>query len=92
MSQYCYICHKKIDLAILFGSYVKGIAHKDSDIDIYIDTRNNKLKEEVELIDSKISVKIGSYNQESILIKEIEKNHMIIKGVERYYEKNKFFG
>lgn len=82
----------KIQLAILFGSYAKGNATKDSDIDIYVDTTNNKLKEEVEFIDSKISVKIGSYNKESLLIKEIEKNHVIIKGMELYYEKNKFFG
>lgn len=83
--------NEKISLAILFGSYAKGIAKKDSDIDIYIDSKNNKLKEEIELIDSKISVKIGEYNKESLLIREIEKNHIIIKGVELYYEKNKFF-
>ena len=83
--------NNKIDLAILFGSYAKGIANKDSDIDVYIDTKDSKLKEEIELIDTKIIVKIGRYNKESILIKEIEKNHIIIKGFERYYEKNKFF-
>ena len=83
--------NEKINLAILFGSYAKGTAKKESDIDIYIDTTDKKLKEEVELIDSKISVKIGKYNKESLLIKEIEKNHIIIKGIEIYYEKNKFF-
>lgn len=81
----------KISLAILFGSYAKGIATKGSDVDIYIDTKNSKLKEEIELIDSKISVKIGGYSKGSLLIKEIEKNHVIIKGAELYYEKNKFF-
>ena len=83
--------NEKIHLAALFGSYAKGVATKDSDIDIYIDTKNNRLKEEVELIDSKISVKIGDYSKDSLLIKEIEKNHIIIKGPELYYEKNKFF-
>jgi len=83
--------NEKVNLAILFGSYAKGIAHKESDIDIYLDTTDNKLKEEIELIDSKISVKIGKYNKDSLLIKEIEKNHVIIKGVETYYEKSKFF-
>ena len=83
--------NEKISLAIIFGSYAKGIAKKDSDIDIYIDTKNSKLKEEVEMIDSKISAKIGAYDSESLLIKEIEKSHIIIKGVETYYEKNKFF-
>jgi predicted nucleotidyltransferase len=83
--------NEKISLAILFGSYAKNTAKKDSDIDIYLDTTDSKLKEEVELIDSKISVKIGKYDKDSLLIKEIEKNHVIIKGIEIYYEKNKFF-
>jgi len=83
--------NQKITLAILFGSYAKGSANKESDIDIYLDTNNSKLKDEVEHIDSKIIVKIGSYNKDSLLIKEIEKNHLIIKGIELYYEKNKFF-
>ncbi|MBS3127800.1 nucleotidyltransferase domain-containing protein [Candidatus Woesearchaeota archaeon] len=84
--------NEKISLAILFGSYAKGLARKESDIDIYIDTTNTALKEEIEHIDSKINVKIGKYNKDSLLIKEIEKNHVIIKGIEPYYEKNKFFG
>jgi len=80
-----------VKLAILFGSYAKGIAKKDSDIDIYLDLKDKKIKGRVEAIDSKINVKIGNYNKESLLIKEIEKNHVIMKGVEIYYEKNKFF-
>src|SRR3989344_5742918 len=83
--------NSKLPLTILFGSYAKSIARKESDIDIYIDTEDKKLKQEIELIDSKISVKIGKYNKSSPLIKEIEKNHVIIKGVETYYEKSKFF-
>jgi len=83
--------NKKITMAILFGSYAKGIATTNSDIDIYINTDNNKIKEEIEKIDSRISVKIGDYNKDSLLIKEIEKNHVIVKGVELFYEKNKFF-
>ena len=83
--------HKEIKLAILFGSYAKRLAHKDSDIDIYIETENKNLKKEIESINTNINVKIGKYNKNSLLIKEIEKNHAIIKGVERFYEKNKFF-
>ena len=83
--------NKKIGLVILFGSYAKGTAKKDSDIDIYIDTEDRSLKKEITLIDSKLSIKIGKYKKDSLLIKEIEKNHIIIKGIENYYEKNKFF-
>jgi len=83
---------KKIKLAILFGSYAKGLAGKDSDIDVFIETKNKNLKKELALIDSKLSIKIGTYNKENNLIKEIDKNHVIIKGIEYYYEKNQFFG
>ena len=82
---------KKIKLAVLFGSYAKGIAKPESDIDIYIDTANKKIKSEVSLIDSRLSIKIGKYNKSNLLTKEIGKNHVIIKGVEQYYDKNKFF-
>ncbi len=84
--------NSKITLAVLFGSYAKGTANKESDIDVYIDTTDRSLGGEVSLIDTKLSVKIGSYAKQSLLIKEIEKNHVIIKGVEDYYEKSKFFG
>ena len=83
---------KRIKLAVLFGSYAKGLAGEDSDIDIFIETKNQNLKKELALIDSKLSIKIGVYNKENNLIKEIDKNHVIIKGIEHYYEKNQFFG
>lgn len=78
--------NKKVSLAILFGSYAKGIARKNSDIDIYIETSNQGLKKEVEDLNMKLNVKIGKYNKNNLLIKEIEKNHIIIKGVERFHE------
>ncbi len=81
----------RITLAVLFGSYAKGVAGKESDIDIYIDTADRRIKKEVELIDSRISAKIGRYDRSQLLIREIEKNHVIIKGVEEYYEKSGFF-
>ena len=82
---------KRIKLAILFGSYAKGIAKSDSDIDIYIETSDKRIREDISLINTKMSIKIGKYDKSSLLIKEIEKNHVIIKGVEQYYENNKFF-
>jgi len=75
----------RIRLAILFGSYAKGIAKADSDIDIFIETTDTDLKRDIEMMDSRLSVKIGGYDKSSLLIKEIEQNHVIIKGVERYY-------
>lgn len=83
--------NKSITLAMLFGSYAKGNAHKDSDIDIYVETRNKDLKEKIEVINTRIRVKIGLYDKRNLLIKEIEKYHVILKGIEKYYEKNQFF-
>ena len=75
----------------MFGSYAKGIAKQDSDIDVYMDIMKNKLKQDIEKIDSRLSVKIGNYEKSNLLIKEIDKNHILIKGIEEYYEKNGFF-
>lgn len=82
---------KKGNLIVLFGSYAKFLAKQDSDIDVYVETRSRKVKEELESVYSKVKVKIGDFDPESHLIKEIIKNHIILKGVEYFYEKTKFF-
>jgi len=81
----------KNKLIILFGSYAKGIPKEDSDIDIYIETNDLKEKENIERINDLISVKTGRFSLNDLLIKEIIRNHVIIKGAEEYYEKIKFF-
>ncbi|MBU0471610.1 MAG: nucleotidyltransferase domain-containing protein [Nanoarchaeota archaeon] len=81
----------KSELIILFGSYAKETAKKESDIDIYIETTNQEVKEKVQKIYDLLSVKIGEFNPDNLLIKEIIKNHVIINGGEKYYEKVKFF-
>ena len=40
---------------------------------------------------SKLSIKIGKFNTKSLLIKEIIKNHIIIRGLEDFYERAEFF-
>ena len=83
--------NNKVKLAVIFGSYAKGLAKKDSDIDVYIEAKDQKLKREIELINSKINIQIGKYDKDNLLIKEIERNHVILKGAEEFYECNKFF-
>ena len=78
-------------LIILFGSYAKFIAKEDSDIDVYIYTSDKNVKKEIKNIYDKLSIKIGSFKKEDLLIQEIIKNHIIIQGGEIYYEKLKFF-
>ncbi|MEK6900125.1 MAG: hypothetical protein AABX05_03295, partial [Nanoarchaeota archaeon] len=62
------------------------LAKKDSDIDIYIETKNRNVKGSIEDIHSKISVKIGTFDTRSPLIKEIIKDHIIIRGIEAFYD------
>lgn len=76
-----------IPLAVLFGSYVKGTATKESDIDLYVETGDRTLKKEMEQKYPRLSVKMGAFDPSNLLIQEIQKNHVIVKGVERYYEK-----
>ncbi|MCX6814715.1 MAG: nucleotidyltransferase domain-containing protein [Candidatus Aenigmarchaeota archaeon] len=83
---------KRIMLAVIFGSYAKGNVKKGSDIDLYIETRDAGIKRDVEKLDSRLSVKTGLYDKESMLIREIEKSHIIIKGIEEFYGKAGIFG
>lgn len=77
----------KNELVLLFGSYAKFKENKNSDMDIYIETTNKTIKEEAEEIYSKINIKIGDFKKENLLIKEIIKDHIIIRGSELYYER-----
>ena len=79
------------EMIVLFGSYAKGNQKQDSDIDIYLETNNNKLKDKIKEINSKLSIKIGKFDTKSLLIKEIIKNHIIIRGLEDFYERIDFF-
>ena len=43
------------------------------------------MKKDLERLSSSLSIKIGTYNRDNPFIKEIEKEHVIIKGVETFY-------
>lgn len=81
----------KKGMIILFGSYAKGNPKQNSDVDIYIETSDTTLKNKLKNINSKINLKIGKFDTNSLLIKEIIKNHIIVRGVEEFYEKTNFF-
>jgi len=78
-------------MIILFGSYAKGTPKKESDIDLYLETDNIKEKNKIKELNSKLSIKIGQFDPESLLIREVIRNHIIIRGLEEFYERNKFF-
>ena len=80
----------RVHLAVLFGSFAKGTAKKDSDIDLYVETQDPVVKKDLARLSSKLSVKIGAYDHENPLLAEIEKDHVIIKGVEIFYVRSRF--
>lgn len=79
--------NKKIIFASFFGSYAKGAELKNSDVDIYIESEDLSLKKEYSKLDSKLSIKLGRWNKDNLLIREIIDNHVLIKGGELYYER-----
>lgn len=78
-------------MIVLFGSYAKGNPKQESDIDIYLETTDNEIKRKLMELNSRLNIKIGRFDTKSPLIKEIINNHAIIRGVEEFYERNRFF-
>lgn len=85
------IAERGVKLALIFGSYAKGTAHQQSDIDLFIESEDREVKKRLEEQYSTLSVKIGRFDTDHLLIREIIKNHIIVKGMEEYFEKTKFF-
>ncbi len=81
----------EIPLALLYGSYAKGLPTKGSDIDVFIETRDPSFKKQLQKRHSALSVKIGDFDTKNLLIHEIIRDHIIIKGVEAYLDKTGFF-
>jgi predicted nucleotidyltransferase len=77
----------KKGMILLFGSYAKGNPKQESDIDIYIETKESRIRDNLKRLNSRLSIKTGEFDQKSLLIKEIIKNHIIIRGVEEFYER-----
>lgn len=71
---------------VLFGSYAKFSEHKNSDIDIYINSVSKKDKQLIESLSEEINVKLGKFNKESFLAKEIIKGHIILNSIEGYFD------
>lgn len=77
-------------LVVLFGSYSNFSADKKSDIDIYI-WASKEVKNNIEKASDKLNIKIGKLDPNDNLTKEIIKNHVILRGVEEFYEQIHFF-
>jgi predicted nucleotidyltransferase len=81
----------KGEMVVLFGSYAKGLEKSTSDLDIYVNTSRNEIKESIELVYSKINVKIGRFDLNNYLVAEIVEDHVILQGFEEFYERTGFF-
>jgi predicted nucleotidyltransferase len=82
---------QEIQFALIFGSYAKGTAHDRSDIDLFVESEDRAIKKRLEGLHPSLTVKIGVFDRENPLVREIMKDHIIIKGVEVYFEKISFF-
>lgn len=85
------MAERGVKLALIFGSYAKGTAHQESDIDLFIETDDRDVKKRLEGQYSTLSVKIGRFDTDHPLVREIIKDHIIVKGGEEFFEKTRFF-
>ena len=74
------------ELIVLFGSYAKGLEKKSSDVDVFIQTKDRKLRDELREISDELSVKIGELKKDDLLSKEIIKDHVILQNIELFYK------
>ncbi len=77
-----------VGTAIIFGSYAKNIQKKDSDLDILIIGRcdEKEISKISKMYNVEISLKIYSEFEGDILIKEVIKDHILIKNTENFIE------
>jgi predicted nucleotidyltransferase len=79
-------------IGIIFGSHVKGIAKKDSDLDLFVvgSYSKDEIKKNSKIYGLEISVKCYPESifrknlNRDIFIKEILKNHVVFKGAEKF--------
>ncbi len=88
------ITHHIKGIGIIFGSYVKGLEKKDSDLDIFVagNYNRNEIKKVSRNLGIEISVKcypIKTFENnlnKDILLKEILKNHIVFMNAEQFIE------
>ncbi|MCK4730270.1 MAG: nucleotidyltransferase domain-containing protein [Candidatus Aenigmarchaeota archaeon] len=86
----------KVIFGVIFGSYAKGIAKKDSDIDLFILTeRKINLEKEIKEIYSLYGKELSAIQltkneflkqKDGELIKEVKENHIIFTGTKKFVD------
>ncbi len=76
-------------ILVVFGSYANYTNNKKSDLDIFIMGKISNIDDLGELYNTKINIiksEKEKFNREEHIIKEIIKNHIVLKGVEEFIE------
>ncbi len=76
-------------LLVVFGSYANFSANESSDLDVFVMGKIKDIEDLEELYKIKINIVKSSknkFNKKEHIIKEIIKNHIILKGVEGFVE------
>ena len=76
-------------MALIFGSYSSGKEQAKSDIDVFVIGKIRDIKDLEELYGIKINIvrsERNKFDKNEVFVKEIIKNHVILKGLENYID------
>lgn len=74
---------------VIFGSYANFTSNKESDLDVFILGKIGNVEDLEEKYNLKINIVRSNkdkFNKEDTFIKEVIKNHIILKGVEEFID------
>ena len=80
---------KSEGILVIFGSYAQGTNTEKSDLDVFVIGKLSNIGDLEELYGIKINViksDKSKFNKNELFIKEIIKNHIVLKGVEEFIE------
>lgn len=76
-------------IVVIFGSYARGTPTKESDLDVFLIGTCSSVEDLETLYHLKINIITSNkkkFNKNEHIIKEIIKNHIVLKGVEDFVE------
>lgn len=80
---------KASGILIIFGSYANFTSNEKSDLDVFVLGKIGEVKDLEEKYGLKINIiksNKDKFNKEDVFIKEIIKNHIVLKGIEEFID------
>ena len=80
---------KTSGILVIFGSYANFTSNEKSDLDVFVLGKIGEVKDLEEKYEIKINIVKSikdKFNKEDVFIKEVVKNHIILKGVEEFID------